>query len=910
MSCYLSSLIKAEDPQGYKKMADEGLMVGYPVKINGQSHREDNGVGFHTTVKFFDPKKDHAHSIHQIAQHLPLNPPDAKNTQIEPGIFPDRNGNDVHVIKLKGNSAEKMKEHNAKFSHMGHPTSYVFEPHVSVPKAVWDKIKSSGAKTASEAGIEFGNAELKRGPQTIKTYHHEPDSAEPRVPDEGDLTAKLNYEPQMGKLAASEKDSLCSLHKNEVVDDSLLPSLDNTDQKDEDAHALLNRKEDKYFLPRKFLERIVSELSTRLALGDIDTDTRYCHNKTIYMDDKDLTSFRDTVSKKVPRTKVRIRQYSPNNNGWEEVAYVEFKVKEDDGLTKKIRVRIPASFIDEISEGGKIVFDEFLVNLNRDLDRRVLENRVQAINHAIIRGGLHKQLETQYERRAYSGKNIRITIDDNLNFLDSRSIDPTVKDLIHTQKEWLSFLKPYITAAWDNPLILEVKTDAGTPAWLTRLLKEVNAEKQSFSKYSAAMITHLKTSEKDGKILTLSEHIPDEMNKSEKLESPLHKNEIPLEKKEKTADIAIVVLTDGNFILAGKRRKNGKWGLPGGRTEDHNENSKEAALRELEEETGLTLKPEDLTLFGTKEIKGEHESKRVYVYTANYPGGEPTTKEDPDREFTSWRWIRCEGGKLPDKILEGEMSPPAEAAFDELNMTKGEKLKPLMKPFVSDAQRRWGHTAAGEKALGGKAGVHEWDEATKGKKLPERVSKEEPLEKGGLKNAGIALGMAGALAGGAHTSDAGNRAPASIQQPKQKAPAYDHGKMMRALASVESSGGKNMNHKPLANGDVAYGKYALLPGTIKDTIKGHKDLKTKYGKALALTGQALHNYMRDNKGLEDTLADRHLSHIEHNFKGNPEHIGFAWNQGITGTKRALHNKQDISSHPYSKKIKEAYDKEK
>jgi hypothetical protein len=50
---------------------------------------------------------------------------------------------------------------------------------------------------------------------------------------------------------------------------------------------------------------------------------------------------------------------------------------------------------------------------------------------------------------------------------------------------------------------------------------------------------------------------------------------------------------------------------------------------------------------------------------------------------------------------------------------------PLMKPYRSEAQRRWAHTAAGKKALGGNAGVHEWDEATKGKKLPEKIAKSE-----------------------------------------------------------------------------------------------------------------------------------------------------------------------------------------
>lgn len=44
-------------------------------------------------------------------------------------------------------------------------------------------------------------------------------------------------------------------------------------------------------------------------------------------------------------------------------------------------------------------------------------------------------------------------------------------------------------------------------------------------------------------------------------------------------------------------------------------------------------------------------------------------------------------------------------------------------PYKSGAQRKWAHTKAGTKALGGKKAVEEWDKATKGKKLPKRVKK-------------------------------------------------------------------------------------------------------------------------------------------------------------------------------------------
>lgn len=182
----------ADNPKQYAKLANEGVLLGYPVKIRGQHARPDNGIKYHSTIKYFDKDKDHPHTIHELAQHLPLNPPDAKNTRLGFDTFKDRFGNDVHVITLHGNSADKLKEHNGKFAHMGFPSKFAWTPHISVDKQTHENIKNSGAKTAHEAGISFGDAELKQGQKTLKTYHHKPDTTEPMVPDESDFTAKMN----------------------------------------------------------------------------------------------------------------------------------------------------------------------------------------------------------------------------------------------------------------------------------------------------------------------------------------------------------------------------------------------------------------------------------------------------------------------------------------------------------------------------------------------------------------------------------------------------------------------------------------------------------------------------------------------------------------------------------------------
>ena len=44
-----------------------------------------------------------------------------------------------------------------------------------------------------------------------------------------------------------------------------------------------------------------------------------------------------------------------------------------------------------------------------------------------------------------------------------------------------------------------------------------------------------------------------------------------------------------------------------------------------------------------------------------------------------------------------------------------------MSPWKSEQQRRWGHSTAGIKALGGMKKVKEWDKLSKGKKLRRKV---------------------------------------------------------------------------------------------------------------------------------------------------------------------------------------------
>lgn len=46
-------------------------------------------------------------------------------------------------------------------------------------------------------------------------------------------------------------------------------------------------------------------------------------------------------------------------------------------------------------------------------------------------------------------------------------------------------------------------------------------------------------------------------------------------------------------------------------------------------------------------------------------------------------------------------------------------------PYKSLAQEKWAHTKRGMKSLGGKSKVAEWDNASRGKKLPIKVKKKK-----------------------------------------------------------------------------------------------------------------------------------------------------------------------------------------
>ena len=294
--------------------------------------------------------------------------------------------------------------------------------------------------------------------------------------------------------------SYSSLKKNE---DTI-----NLSDTDEDMNPLMSRTENKYFISKGSLDYVTQTIKENLKGGDVDTEVRYSTNKSIYLDNKDLDSLKDTLNSVKPRIKIRIRQYAPNGKDWEKVAYVEIKAKKEDGSTKKTRIRIFSAQIDLFLRGVPLIVNEDLANINKDITKATLLQRATTINNLVSLYGFQEQIEVRYERRAYTDNEIRITIDENLRYLNAQSISDPNSLAIKSAPGWPNLFMLTHQLKNDNFLVLEVKFKDEMPKWIKRCLDKAGAKEVKFSKYGSAMVTFTENKAISGS-LSATAHLPE-----------------------------------------------------------------------------------------------------------------------------------------------------------------------------------------------------------------------------------------------------------------------------------------------------------------------------------------------------------------------------------------------------------------
>jgi mutator protein MutT len=98
--------------------------------------------------------------------------------------------------------------------------------------------------------------------------------------------------------------------------------------------------------------------------------------------------------------------------------------------------------------------------------------------------------------------------------------------------------------------------------------------------------------------------------------------------------VGAVVIHDGRVLLIrrGKEPLRGRWVVPGG-TVEHGEELHEALVREVQEETGVTVRPREVVLVFDRILREEGQVTYHYViidYLCDYVSGTPRAGSDAE----------------------------------------------------------------------------------------------------------------------------------------------------------------------------------------------------------------------------------------------------------------------------------------
>ncbi|MCC8356767.1 MAG: polyphosphate polymerase domain-containing protein, partial [Oscillospiraceae bacterium] len=181
--------------------------------------------------------------------------------------------------------------------------------------------------------------------------------------------------------------------------------------------------------------------------------------RNIYLDPDTFLLVRRSIEKPLYKEKLRVRSY--HRSGPEDLVFVEIKKKYDSVVYKR-RVALPDETVEACLESGESLPIHSQIAQEIDYFRPLYPT-------------LHPAMFLSYEREAFyerDGGDFRVTFDENILYRESGlslQEEPSGSPLL--QK---------------GQTLMEIKTGAGIPLWMTHCLTENHIFRTSFSKYGAA----------------------------------------------------------------------------------------------------------------------------------------------------------------------------------------------------------------------------------------------------------------------------------------------------------------------------------------------------------------------------------------------------------------------------------------
>lgn len=126
---------------------------------------------------------------------------------------------------------------------------------------------------------------------------------------------------------------------------------------------------------------------------------------------------------------------------------------------------------------------------------------------------------------------------------------------------------------------------------------------------------------------------------------------------------------------------------------------------------------------------------------------------------------------------------------------------------------------------------------------------------------------------------------------------------LKHISQLESSGGKNTNHKVMKHGihagTSAVGQYGLMPLTIKDLAKAHK--KPEINRLARMPASEIQQIVKTNPDVEYQIAEHLARKVLRKQAGDQDKAAFSWNQGHNLSPEEIERRKYLE-HDYVKKF--------